>query len=716
MKEKRAAKPSYPLFGYLYMNGRHSSEHARNSPWSWQRLGFFVVLAGFIDVLLVLAGASPRFAVLLAPLFGVMVLTVVGEWLLALAGSTAEVSLPAAFVAGAAAMMMAVLAVICLFGVTAQTAFLACSLCVVLIQLAWPAARRTVGKASLQDTLATLVLAVLVAYFCRGMATFLPTASAGGTLPIWIDYYVHATVIASFGDPLAIKQGNILLAHVPRPFYHYGAFMLPAALLPVSGLPGMGLAMANLLPLGLLIGALGLYALFAQLTSRATALLAVLCIACLPDPSRYGMQNGFYDFRWLLYTAPGSGYALGVGALACSCLLQGLRTKNWRFDALGLLLLLSLFMIRLHFFVLLAPAFVGTWLLARWQPPLRRKALVAGTGLALVIMAVIILLAAQPSLRAMLQSFTYVQDALGFGPATYLRYFKHVESSMPVVAPLALLVLMLLAAALGAFLVVLPLVTLARARSGRWEDFDWLPWLLCTTYALLTLAAPTGLNTDASELKHRHFILLYAMVGGWSIACGLQWLSERMRRGRVTEYAWWLASAGVLMASMTWARDSNPAQPSLDHMPWARSFFGVPVAPGIVQTGAYIRSHSDRGDLMAMTGAAMRGYMQSRQTELIGFADVATYLGRSELLEKQGGAASALASQRGAEIDRMSMATSWGSACQRLNAMGVRWYVENQPELPRWDPSHSAAVYRAGDFVVYDAGSTSRSRCNAAVP
>lgn len=694
------------------MSGR--LRHRSLLPWIWQRLGFVALIAAFVDGLLLLAGARHSLPAMLSPFVGVLVVTVSGEWLLALAGFEAKARLPAAFVTGAAAMMLAMLAISCLLNVTAQTAFVLCALLVALICAVMPSARRAVGPASPADIPATLLLAALIAFFCRDIAGFFPLASGQVALPIWTDYYVHGTVIASFGDPLAVKQGNILLAHVPSPFYHYGSFMFPAALVPSSGLPGLALALAVLLPLGLLIGALGLYVLLAEMTDRATALFAVLCIACLPDASFYWMQNGFYGFRWLLYTAPGSGYALGVAAMALACLLSGMRTNRQRPQALGLVLLLSVFMIRLHFFALLAPAFAGTWLLSRWRISPRKKALLVAACMALAFAASIAVLAWQPTLRSMLQPLQYTDSALGFGPASYARLFRGIEADMPVAVPLALLVPMLLTAALGVFLVGLPLVSAVWARSGHWEDVDWLPWLLCASYALLILLAPTSLNTDASELKHRHFILLYAVVGSWIIVRAVQWLSQWFRADGKTGYLLWTASAALCLATVAWGREHRPGKPDLQHMPWATAFFDVPLAPGIAQTGSYIRAHSERGDLLAMSGAAMRGYMQSRQTELIGFADVATYLGRAELLEQQAGRKAALAASRAAEVDGVVTAAGWREACQRLNRMGVRWYVEDRTDAPRWDPSHQTAAFKAGAFAVYDAGSPSRSRCGSA--
>jgi hypothetical protein len=50
-----------------------------------------------------------------------------------------------------------------------------------------------------------------------------------------------------------------MLPGTPRICYHYAPFILPTALSQISGLCGLGLATAILLPLRLLIGVVGLY-------------------------------------------------------------------------------------------------------------------------------------------------------------------------------------------------------------------------------------------------------------------------------------------------------------------------------------------------------------------------------------------------------------------------------------------------------------------------
>lgn len=694
---------------------RLSMNRSRSSGW---QSGFVFVLTVtlLVDVLLVLAGTHPGIYQMAAPLFGIAVVTASGLWLLGLAGVTAVAAIPAAFVVGASAAMLAMLAIAELFNVVAQQAFLIWAACLVAIWLAFPRLRRfEPASVAWIDVGATAGLSLLIAYFGKEMAAFLPAALQDASMPAWSDYFVHGTTIASFGDPLAIGQGNILLANVHRPPYHYGSYMLAAGLQPSSGLPGLGLALATMQPLSLLVGGLGLYALVAQLSGRAIALIALLCIACLPDPSRYWMHNGFYGFHWLLYAAPGSGYAIGAGMLSALCLREGVNTRRWAPHVLALFLLASVSMIRLHMFVLLAPAMAGMWLLAIRRSPSGRDWPVVLGCFGLLFFGAVALLAWRADLRELLHSLRYVKEALGFGPPRFLDFYHQQESWMPTALQLVLVVVLALMLGLAGFSVMLPVASVLWTRAHRWEMFDWFPWALCGSYALLILLAPTWLNTDASELKHRHFLLLYAAVGGWSVARALQlvtyvrWTHVGVERIALAVFAIVIALVMVL------GREAEPGRPDGRYIPWASKFYQSPNEPGLARAGAYLHGHAEPGDLLIMGGQAMRGYVMSRQTELVSVSDIAAYIGRVELLEKQGGNYAAIAAQRSADMGRVEAAGSWAEACGQLRSIGVRWYVENQPGLPRWDIGRAQAVLKAGDFGVYDAGTKAQSRCERPV-
>ncbi len=696
-----------------------TTRHARFVPMTYFRsshwlpwLAFVMTVTLFIDVLLVLSGVTPGVRQMSAPLAGVLVTTLTGALLLDLAGTTAVAALPAALVVGAGVLMSVLLLLAVLLDVTAQTAFLIWTACLVMVMVAIPRFRRwRPAPSSWTDVGATVCLAALIGFFCRDMAAFMPAALHNAPMPAWSDYFVHGTNIASFGDPLAIKEGNILLANTRRPLYHYGSYLLAGALQPSSGLSGLGLALATMQPQSLLIGALGLYALIAQLSGRAIALIAVLCIACLPGPSRYWMQNGFYDFHWLLYAAPGSGYAIGVGMASALCVQEGGRAKRLGPHLLGLLLLLSISMIRLHMFALLAPALAGTWAIIVWRAPVRRKWPVVLGCFALVLAAAVALLAWRSDLRELFHSVQYVKDVLAFGPPRFQAFYHQQEGWMPMALQLVLVLALALVFGLAGFAVILPVVVFLWVRARRWAEFDWFPWALCGTYVLLILLGPTWLNTDASELKHRHFLLLYAAVGSWCVARALQLVTVVAWDQAKVERVALLVFALTISLVMIGGHRAEPGHPMVRYMPWAGTFYKSPNEPGLAQAGAYIHSHAVPGDLLMMGGQAMRGYIMSRQTELVSLADVAAYVGRVELLEKQTGPMADVAATRSAAVARVEAATSWPEACRRMREVGVRWYAENRQGLPQWDTGREHAAMNSGDFAVYDAGTRDQDRC-----
>ena len=109
---------------------------------------------------------------------------------------------------------------------------------------------------------------------------------------------------------------SFLLAGQPLVFYHYAAYMLPAAAAGVVSLPPWGLAASLLLPYGVLLMSLAVYAFARMQLGTATATIAPVALLLLPDASTYGLRNGFFGFHWLLFTAPGSGYGLAAAFTA----------------------------------------------------------------------------------------------------------------------------------------------------------------------------------------------------------------------------------------------------------------------------------------------------------------------------------------------------------------------------------------------------------------
>jgi hypothetical protein len=668
-------------------------------------MAFAVIVAGSINVLLAGAGAAISARLIIGSLVGVLVTTACGEWLLARARiDNLAAWLPSAFVVGAGVTSVALVGITICFGVSAQVAMIAWGAVVALAWAIW-VPRISPGDGAWLDVGATLGLAALCVYFCWDTAAFLPMAAQGGALPAWTDYYLHGAVIASFGDPLAVGRGDIFLVGVQRPFYHYGPFMLPAALLPLSGLPGFGLSTAVLLPLGLLIGALGVYSFAAELAGGGIALIAVLVVALLPDASHYWMRNGFYGFHWLLFTAPGSGYALGVAMVSCSCLMYGLRSHRRGALWLAFMLLCALFFIRIHFFLLLAPAMLAVVILALLRGRVRAY-LIGGLGVCLgVILAILV---TSPTLRllwvSLVEPASSIERMLRMGPPHFLLLFQR-WLALPTHAFALMLGLgTMFVAALGVFAIAYPLMAASWYRARRGEAIDLLPALLCVSFLVLWLIAPTVVTGDPSEFKQRHFILLYALIAVWVSARVMQLCGVALRStlGRFAAFAAFFAMVGATLVA---GKFLQPDAPMLEYMNWATLLYDVRITPGVAQVGAYVRENSNPGDSLTMAGEPVKDELNGVLIQLVSLSDVPAYVSRTDLLARKGAGSLALGHSRVAQLDAMRQSPDWRLACETLRKNRIRWYIDGAGTPPRWDLTQKHAVLRSHGLAVYDAGS-----------
>ena len=422
------------------------------------RMFFYLVIGLFVDALLWASGAPLRGTAPLAPIFGAAILTLGGEILLTLFGMRSlSAPLAASFVAGSALAGSALMVPALLWQWPVDRAFLLWS---AIVLGASVLSRRRLGTrlpAAAPDLAAAVLFALLVGFFARRQIAALPTLLHAAELPAWVDYFIHGTTIVSLGDRFAARVGDIMLPGAPRVFYHYATFTLPATLLDVSGLCGVGLATAVLLPLGLLIGLLGLYCLARQWVGFWPSVTAVGLVASLPDASIVLGGNGFFGFQWLLFTAPGSGYAIGLAAVAYACLIRWFDEQRLDTLALVSLLTLLLILVRAHMFLLAAPAFAGGVVLHLVGPPWRTPLVVVITLVATVLTLLLAQGVAFGSYAAQYaKPFTYIVQVLGFGPLPYLKAIKTIADDWGNAAAALPAAAILLLAALGVWAAIFP--------------------------------------------------------------------------------------------------------------------------------------------------------------------------------------------------------------------------------------------------------------------
>ncbi len=272
------------------------------------------------------------------------------------------------------------------------------------------------------DFLASVTIATLVVILCRHAAGAVPSIQATGIVPVWSDYSIHGTEIAQFGDQHMLGLSSFLLAGQPLVFYHYAAYMLPAAAAGVVSLPPWGLAASLLLPYGVLLMSLAVYAFARMQLGTAAATIVPVALLFVPDASTYGLRNGFFGFHWLLFTAPGSAYGLAASFTALTLMTV------WRSRQLSpcfwvaILVAAAAFEFRAQIFLILAPAMAAA--LVSETAFVRRHASAATAAVAVTAIAVIICLTMWDGARDAWLRFSALRPFLdvvhsGMAPTAY---------------------------------------------------------------------------------------------------------------------------------------------------------------------------------------------------------------------------------------------------------------------------------------------------------
>jgi hypothetical protein len=661
------------------------------------------VLAGFLLTTLWFGGAHIG-AVQAGTIYGgALIVVASGELVLRAGGLVAiPARLLAAIVTGATFTSLAVLLGALWTGLPAGQVFVGWA---VFVIAALVATRDRISWQSqsgdLADCAVVAILAVVVAFWCRHVAAAMPTLLATGILPAWIDYYIHGAVIAEFGSELAAGHGAIDLAGQPLPLAHYGGYMIAAATAALTDLPGLGLAAAVLLPLGLLLAVLGSYALAVTLGGPPAGVLAIAFLALLPDASFYGLANGLFGFHWLLFTSPGSGYGLAAAAVALMLACHWLRDRSKYALALAALLVASEFQLRAQFLVILAPAFVAI-LLCDTAVVRRNARLLLWLIVGAAVVTAILLLAVPP-LRFFWLDHSAIVRFLAFAheksaPTAYDGLNAHMIASLGGSAALALGTPLLLPAMLGVFVVLYPAVLAAWVRRAGWQISDLVPLLLLAVYLAVIVLAPVATNTGGMELQHRPFVLLYQVIAIWTAAylCRLTFSEAAAANSvRAMVALATIVAASILVGLFT---KFEPAQPKFG---WGKGFFRVPIAAGMFDAAAFVRRSAQPGDIMVVAPADPKATLIDHAIEMVSLTDLPCYLARPGIHKLNGARNNRIALDRLARLDRIEKANDASTAFTLLRQIGVTWYVHIGADVPAFDPNKARAVFANGNAAVY---------------
>lgn len=559
------------------------------------------------------------------------------------------------------------------------------------------------------EIVGVLLCCAYAGVWCRDLAAAPAVLAAKGTLPAWVDYFTHGSVLSEFGDPRAAGQGAIALAGIPKPLYHYASYMLPAALAAPLDQPGLPLATSLWVPIGVLTLAGGALALGTALAGSAGGVAALLALFVLPDPSNYGLRNGYFSFHWNLFAHPGATFALGIALLSVALLQRWVQTRIAAALVLSAALVAVTSLFRMHVFLLLLPAWLITVAAASQIDSGRRwKWLLAAGAVAIAAVVALVNLPALP-----------VADSWSFGegralerflhqvhrnqePTAYQGLYRHLQIEYGGTFALVMGALLIYPLALGAFLLLLPAAAWIERGSVRLRGIDAFPVALLAGFGALIAFAPTPSHQDSTDLIHRPSVLLYAVVAVWTAALLVRWLTRQGGDRSGTRLWQTLAVAAALGLPAMWISATDLAAPKFS---WARrsGSYGYALERGLLESAQFVRARSRPGDRFA-TSVQTRSYIPvDHATVLAALSGAPAYLARPWVHVAQGGRRAEIASDRFNALLAIGRASDRQQALQRLSTIGVHWYIATARGVPAWDPAHEHSDFSHGNIAVYEA-------------
>lgn len=641
-----------------------------------------------LAVLFWLSGAvSPLAAFAAMALFVFVVLS--SGWLLLRAVDAADLPAPAAWVLGVFATALAVTTFVMAFQLLAATAFAIWAGVVLALGFAFrePAPRRAQGS----ELLALLLCAAATLYWCSDIARSPALLARDGVLTVWVDHFIHGATISQFGDALAASGEAIDFSGVPRPFYHYASYMLPAAFAWPLDLPGLPLSTSLWVPVGFLTLCAGAYVLGAALSGPLGGVLALAALTLLPDAGSYGLHNLAFGYYWYVLAVPGASYAIGVCLLSIALLHRWAKSRTPRLLVASAGLVAGSLLIRAHIFLLAWPAWLASALMLTPFVQ-RRKFFFFGAATAAFGLFVYAYYALFPDAARALPEFLELSHhhAHHLNQPPYQAWYAGLLAAYGPVVAVTVGLLLVFPAALGVFIVLYPLSVLLMHRARGLEPIDALPAALLVCYFLLMISAPIPANGDSTELTQRPFVLVYAVVAIWTAAGFASWATAhgglrvpRVRLALAAVAAFWVA--GTLLWTVADAR-------------WTAIDKVHKVAPGLIQAAGFLRSHSRPGDVFAVPGLyAGRSYTDPA-IQLVSLTAIPAYLSRPSI---HAGRRKEIVQQRFQALAEIADQQDMSRAMGRLREIGVRWYVVAGEAGPRWDPKRRRAAFVEGQVAVY---------------
>jgi hypothetical protein len=552
-----------------------------------------------------------------------------------------------------------------------------------------------------QDDSGFAALALLLA--CAGFSAIwslesvsrLLESQADGRFRFWSDMFIHAGTIAELGDWRDAGRGAMALADMPAALYHYVSFTFPALLTAMTDMPGLSAIFAVWLPLGILLLALAVAAAGHELGGAAGSLASVVLLVALPDPSMYGLENGFLGFHWLLETAPTTLYGLALCCLSLIWLKRWCETGDWRQLLLSILLMAAVYFARAHLLAWFLPswAYVVLWQLMSMRPSLRWPAIAAATAAGLAALIAINWKNAQPDVPDFL--FRYIEFVnLYQNPTAYDGLYAWLMSALGRAGAAPIGILLTVIAMIGAPLLTFLLLFAMALRQRRLDVIDVLPVALLLFACLMLVFAPTPPRSDWTDLRHRPYPWLVIVMLLWNARLALKVFPAV--GSKLLQPAAALLPVVALLASY-WGAGAWKAP----RFAWGERYQNFQIDPDLAAAARYVRAQSGPRDAFVMADQPADEVYFDAATIVLGSSGVPAWVSRPGVIRAGGGPNSAAAAARLAILARANAAPDFAAAAALLSANGATWYIATAAADAAWDKERSLAAFRHGHVAVY---------------
>ena len=511
-------------------------------------------------------------------------------------------------------------------------------------------------------------------------------------LPIWNDYLLHGNSISSLGSNYSGFK-NMELSGQSLPPYHYGIYIFPAILANINGISPLSLSTSILLPIGLIIGIFGISCFSQRVFVQSFGYYQLILIIFIPIYSIF-INSGWFDFHWLLFTAPGTAYAIGLTLVILLNSFLVLNKECYRPIFLIIILFICLAFTRIHALFLVAPIIFSIMII---------KYFFKDYSKVLILISFFIILIIFCQINITDKTYNYVIWANS--NSTFFDYkiseFKILLDSF------SFNILYMLISILGLYSLIYLYSLYLYKKINNFNLVDLIPFLSLAVFILLVLYSNDNIYVDISEFKHRVFPIIYVIFSIYTIAYTEKLFISRYKNININNYKYQLFFiAGFSLFYII--NNINPALPKFEKMPWAKDYFNETISPNIINASDYIRRNSFPLDSIAMPKVFISG-TSNLLIKITSFSTIPAYLLRPEnKFSHSNDCINMITKKRIDVLNQIGLSQNWNAVNIILAEENLRWLITNTAHPFQWDTNFKYSTIKFGDIIIYDFGHSNK--------